>query len=51
MHGSLSDAKCDKDEEETTQEYESFISKFSELADKYWNGSKSLLKNKRFKSE
>ena len=24
--------------------------RFSELADKYWNGSKSLLKNQRFKS-
>ena len=38
-------------EEESNNEHSGFINKFSELADKYWNGSKSLLKNKRFKSE
>src|SRR6218665_3412347 len=28
-----------------------FISRISDLADKYWNGAKSLVKNERFKSE
>ena len=32
-------------------ETSSFIIRVSELADKYWNGSKSLLKNPRFKSK
>jgi hypothetical protein len=51
MQGASTDAKCSDDELVMPQEYESVIIKFSELADKYWNGSKSLLKNKRFKSE
>jgi len=28
-----------------------FVLRFSELADRYWNGSKSLLRNQRFKSQ
>lgn len=51
MQGSSADVKNPDDELELPQRYESIIITFSELADKYWNGSKSLLKNKRFKSE
>jgi hypothetical protein len=28
-----------------------YIGRVSDLADKYWNGSKSLVKNQRFKSQ
>ena len=35
----------------STLEYGDFISKLSNLADKYWNGSRSLVENKRYISK